>query len=38
MTASSPAPLAADLEGGLRRLKLASMRAIAPQLLITAKT
>ena len=38
MTASCPPPLAADLEAGLRRLKLASMRAIAPQLLITAKT
>ena len=38
MTATTPAPLAADLEGGLRRLKLASMRAVAPQLLITAKT
>ena len=38
MSASTPAPLAADLEGGLRRLKLASMRAVAPQLLITAKT
>ncbi len=38
MIASTLAPLAADLEGGLRRLKLASMRAVAPQLLITAKT
>ena len=38
MTAATPAALAADLEGGLRRLKLAAMRAIAPQLLITAKT
>jgi DNA replication protein DnaC len=38
MTASTPAPLAADLEGGLRRLKLASMRAVAPELLVTAKT
>jgi len=38
MTATSPAPLAADLESGLRRLKLASMRAVAPELLVTAKT
>jgi len=38
MSASTAAPLAADLQGGLRRLKLASMRAVAPQLLITAKT
>jgi DNA replication protein DnaC len=36
---SAPAPeLAADLTAGLRRLKLASMRRIAPELLITAKT
>jgi DNA replication protein DnaC len=38
MSATTPAPLAADLEAGLRRLKLASMRAVAPQLLVTAKT
>lgn len=38
MSAATPTPLAADLEGGLRRLKLASMRAVAPQLLVTAKT
>ena len=38
MSASTPASLPADLEAGLRRLKLASMRAVAPQLLITAKT
>jgi len=38
MAATTPAPLAADLEHGLRRLKLASMRAVAPELLITAKT
>ena len=38
MTATQPAPLAADLEHGLRRLKLASMRAVAPELLVTAKT
>jgi DNA replication protein DnaC len=36
---SAPAPeLAADLNAGLRRLKLASMRRIAPELMITAKT
>ena len=38
MTATKPVPLAADLEHGLRRLKLASMRAVAPELLVTAKT
>lgn len=38
MTATTPSPLAADLEGGLRRLKLAAMRTLAPQLLVTAKT
>jgi DNA replication protein DnaC len=38
VTAASPAPLPADLEAGLRRLKLASMRAVAPELLVTAKT
>ena len=38
MTASTSAPLAADLEHGLRRLKLASMRQVAPELLVTAKT
>jgi DNA replication protein DnaC len=37
VTATAP-PLAADLVAGLRRLKLASMRRIAPELLITAKT
>jgi DNA replication protein DnaC len=36
---SAPAPpLAADLQAGLRRLKLATMRRIAPELLVTAKT
>ena len=35
---TTPPPLAADLETGLRRLKLASMRRLAPELLITAKT
>jgi DNA replication protein DnaC len=38
MTAATAAPLAADLEHGLRRLKLASIRRIAPELLVTAKT
>ncbi len=38
MTAAAPPPLAADLTAGLRRLKLASMRRIAPELLVTAKT
>jgi hypothetical protein len=36
VTAPAP-PLAADLTAGLRRLKLASMRRIAPELLVTAK-
>ncbi len=37
MTAA-PAALAADLEAGLRRLKLATVRRIAPEILQTAKT
>lgn len=37
MTAAAPL-LAADLESGLRRLKLAAMRRLAPELLLTAKT
>ena len=37
MTAAAP-PLAADLTEGLRRLKLAAMRQLAPELLLTAKT
>ena len=37
MTAPPPA-LAADLEGGLRRLRLGAMRRLAPELLVTAKT
>ncbi len=36
--AAAPAPLAADLELALRRLKLAAMRRVAPELLVTAKT
>ena len=36
---SAPAPvLAADLTAGLKRLKLAAMRTIAPELLVVAKT
>ena len=38
MTAAAPPPLAPDLVAGLRRLKLATMRRLAPELLITAKT
>jgi DNA replication protein DnaC len=37
MTAAAP-PLAPDLAAGLRRLKLAAMRQLAPELLMTAKT
>ncbi len=37
MTAAAP-PLAPDIAAGLRRLKLATMRQLAPELLITAKT
>ena len=37
MTAAAP-PLAPDLTDGLRRLKLATMRRLAPELLLTAKT
>ncbi len=38
MAATTPAALSADLEHGLRRLKLASMRRVAPEMLVTAKT
>lgn len=38
MTAASAPPLPADITAGLRRLKLAAMRQLAPELLITAKT
>jgi len=38
MTAAKPPVLAPDLEHGLRRLKLAAMRSLAPELLLTAKT
>jgi DNA replication protein DnaC len=37
MTAAAP-PLAPDLVAGLRRLKLAAIRQLAPELLVTAKT
>ena len=37
MTAQAP-PLAPDIAAGLRRLKLATMRQLAPDLLVTAKT
>ena len=37
MSAAAP-PLAADLNEGLRRLKMAAMRRLAPELLVTAKT
>ena len=38
MTAAAAPPLAPDLAAGLRRLKLAAIRQLAPELLITAKT
>ncbi|MDP9824058.1 IS21-like element helper ATPase IstB [Nocardioides massiliensis] len=38
MTATSPPPLPADLNEGLKRLKMAAMRRLAPELLLTAKT
>jgi DNA replication protein DnaC len=38
VTAAAPPALAPDLAAGLRRLKLAAMRQLAPELLITAKT
>ena len=37
MSAAAP-PLAPDLNEGLRRLKMAAMRRLAPELLVTAKT
>lgn len=37
MTAATPA-LAGDLEAALRRLRLAAIRRLAPELLVTAKT
>jgi DNA replication protein DnaC len=38
MTAKTAPALPADLTAGLRRLKLATMRELAPELLLTAKT
>ena len=38
MAAPTPAGLTADVEHGLRRLKLAAMRRVAPEMLQTAKT
>ena len=38
MTAKTPPVLPPDLTAGLRRLKLAAMRQLAPELLLTAKT
>jgi DNA replication protein DnaC len=35
---TTPPPLAGDLNEGLRRLKMAAMRRLAPELLVTAKT
>ena len=37
MTAATPPPLATDLTEGLKRLKMAAMRRLAPELLVTAK-
>jgi DNA replication protein DnaC len=38
VTATSVPELPADLAAGLRRLKMAAMRRLAPELLVTAKT
>jgi len=38
VTAATPPPLPADLNEGLKRLKMAAMRRLAPELLVTAKT
>jgi DNA replication protein DnaC len=38
VTAATPPPLPADLTEGLKRLKMAAMRQLAPELLVTAKT
>ena len=35
---TAPPPLAADLHDALKRLKMAAMRRLAPELLVTAKT
>jgi DNA replication protein DnaC len=37
VTATTPPPLPADLTEGLKRLKMAAMRRLAPELLVTAK-
>ena len=37
MTATTPPPLPADLNEGLKRLKMAAMRRLAPGLLVTSK-
>lgn len=36
MTAAAPPPLPADLNEGLKRLKMTAMRRLAPELLVTA--
>lgn len=38
MTATTPPPLLADLNEGLKRLKMAAVRRLEPELLVTAKT
>ena len=38
MTAAAAPPLAPDIAAGLRRLKLSTIRQLAPELLVTAKT
>jgi DNA replication protein DnaC len=35
---TAPPPLAADLNDGLKRLKMAATRRLAPELLVTART
>ena len=35
---TTPSPLAADIEAGLRRLRLSAMRTLSPELLVTART
>ena len=35
---TTPPPLVADLTDGLKPLKMAAMRRLAPELLLTAKT
>jgi len=35
---AAPAPLPADIEAGLRRLRLSAIRRLSPELLITAQT